>query len=447
MSAAAPAPHPPDVSRWIRLDAWVQRHVRLPRPRGAIDAELAGALRIFAASTRTGMPLRIAFERAAARVAEPVRSACSAAAADMSMGRGAEDAVARFALALGTPSARLFAQVVQVQHRRGGGLADPCHRLAGLLQERARLEAEARSATAQARFSARAVIAIPVLMAVLAAWRSPDVAQSMLRPMALLLASPGLIAIVLGAWVATRIARRAADVGDVTATAASGGDRLRRRLWRLAGGVPGSRASARLAGVGAIAALPTVAMAGASPTSLVGLVVLPLVGAAWPIADRRRSSARHADIAAAGVDLVLEVSIALFAAGATAQEVAAAVPHAAPEPLRTALLPAAHRMRLGRGIASAFADIPEVVASPQLDGWLHAVCTSAELGTPAISVLEGLLRDARVLRREQLRAAAQTAGPRMQLALVLLVVPGVMWIMLLATVGGLVGQLRGNGVL
>ena len=34
----------------------------------------------------------------------------------------------------------------------------------------------------------------------------------------------------------------------------------------------------------------------------------------------------------------------------------------------------------------------------------------------------------------------------MQLALVLLVVPGVMWLMLLATVGGLVEQLRASGV-
>ena len=71
---------------------------------------------------------------------------------------------------------------------------------------------------------------------------------------------------------------------------------------------------------------------------------------------------------------------------------------------------------------------------------------SAELGAPAISVLEQLLRDARSARREQLRSIAQTAAPRMQLALVLLVVPGVMWLMLLATVGGLVRQLQASGV-
>jgi hypothetical protein len=35
----------------------------------------------------------------------------------------------------------------------------------------------------------------------------------------------------------------------------------------------------------------------------------------------------------------------------------------------------------------------------------------------------------------------------MQLALVLLVVPGVMWLMLLGTLGGLVEQLRAAGVM
>jgi Flp pilus assembly protein TadB len=175
-------------------------------------------------------------------------------------------------------------------------------------------------------------------------------------------------------------------------------------------------------------------------------VVAVGAAAAWPWADQARRRRAHAAVAQAGIESLLEVSIALFAAGATAHEVATLAPAASAEPLRSALAPAVHRVGLGRTIASAFASVPEIAASPQLDGWLHATCTSAELGAPAIDVLEQLLRDARAARREQLRTVAQTAGPRMQLALVLLVVPGVMWLMLLATVGGLVEQLRASGV-
>jgi hypothetical protein len=105
-----------------------------------------------------------------------------------------------------------------------------------------------------------------------------------------------------------------------------------------------------------------------------------------------------------------------------------------------------HRLALGRSITSSFADLPVVAASPHLDAWLHAIRASAELGAPAIHVLEQLLRDARSTRREQIRSAAATAAPRMQLALVLLVVPGIMWIMLVATVGGLAAQMQRLGV-
>jgi Flp pilus assembly protein TadB len=168
--------------------------------------------------------------------------------------------------------------------------------------------------------------------------------------------------------------------------------------------------------------------------------------AAWPWSDAARMRRVQATTAQSGIESLLEVSIALLAAGATAHEVATLAPASTSEPLRSALAPAVHRVGLGRTITSSFDAVPEVAASPQLDGWLHAICTSAELGAPATFVLEQLLRDARAARRERLRSVAQTAAPRMQLALVLLVVPGVMWLMLLATVGGLVQQLRASGV-
>ncbi|MBC7461756.1 MAG: type II secretion system F family protein, partial [Thermoleophilia bacterium] len=150
--------------------------------------------------------------------------------------------------------------------------------------------------------------------------------------------------------------------------------------------------------------------------------------------------------AGSGIESLLELSIALFAAGATPHEVATIAARHAGGDLRAALEPAVHRLALGRSIPSAFAGLPVVAASPHVDAWLHAICASAELGAPATHVLHQLLRDARAVRREQIRAAAATAAPRMQLALVLLVVPGIMWIMLVTTVGGLVEQLQSLGV-
>jgi Flp pilus assembly protein TadB len=433
-------------SRWDRIDLWIDVR-RRGRLRGtARDLAFADALRVVAAATRAGATIQQALLRASQRSDDEVARECGVAAARIALGRAIEEEVDALASRIETPSARLFAQVVRVQHRRGGDLAGPCHRLAALLHERARLDAEARSATAQARFSARAVLAIPVLLVVAAAWRSPDTVRSFLEPASLLLAAPGMVLIVVGALVARRIANAACDVGAAV-VAPVGEDRAPRRLVRrIAGTGASSLRAVRLSVATLACCVPTLLVAGGRPAALACTGVAVACAAAWPWAERSRIARRRAAVAQSGIESLLEVSIALLAAGATAHEVATLAPAEVSEPLRSALAPAVHRVGLGRTIASAYDSVPEVAASPQLDGWLHTVCTSAELGAPAVATLEQLLRDARAARREQIRSMAQTAAPRMQLALVLLVVPGVMWLMLLATLGGLVEQLRASGV-
>jgi Flp pilus assembly protein TadB len=433
-------------SPWDRIDRWIDER-RRRRLRGvARDRAFADALRVVAAATRAGATVQQALLRAAEQAEDDVARQCGVTAARIALGRPIEEEVDSLATRIDTPAARLFAQVVRVQHRRGGELAGPCHRLAALLHERTRLDAEARSATAQARFSAQAVLAIPVLLLAAAAWRSPDAVRSFLEPGSLLLASPGLVLVVVGALVARRIANAACDVGAAV-VAPAGQDRAPRRLVRhIAGTGASSLQATRLSAATLACCVPTLVAAGGGPAALACTAVAIVCAAAWPWAERSRVARRRAMVAQSGIESLLEVSIALLAAGATAHEVATLAPAETSEPLRSALAPAVHRVGLGRTIASAYDAVPEVAASPQLDGWLHAVCTSAELGAPAVSTLEQLLRDARASRREQIRSAAQTAAPRMQLALVLLVVPGVMWLMLLATLGGLVEQLRASGV-
>jgi len=431
---------------WHRLDAVVDQALARRAGARAGDVELADALRVIAAAMRAGATVQQALGRAAERGNGLVARSCATAAARIALGRPLESEIAAFADRIDTPSARLFAQVVSVQHRRGGDLGGPCHRLASLLHERTRLDAEARSATAQARFSARAVLAIPALLAAAAAWRAPDAAQRLAQPGTLLIAAPGILLVLAGALVARRIARTACSLGGTTARTNRAGSWARIVAARVAGSGPRAHAGARLALVSLACCAPALILAGPSPAGVICTLVAVCAAAAWPWSERARDQRLRGAVARSGIETLLEVSIALFAAGATAHEVATIAPASAPEPLRSALSPAVHRVGLGRTIAAAFDLVPEVGASPQLDGWLHAICTSAELGAPASDVLEQLLRDARAARREQLRSVAQTAAPRMQLALVLLVVPGIMWLMLLATVGGLVSQLQASGV-
>ena len=429
---------------WERIDAAVDGILARRGGPVARDREFADLLRAMAAAARTGVNLPAAIRRATEHMRGPITMQLSVAASRMELGLPVEQEIDRFARRVGSPTAGMLAQIIGVQHRRGGDLAAPCHRLAAMLHDRCQLDAEARAATAQARFSARAVLAIPPLLVMLAAWRAPDVVARLLVPGMLLVLVPGILLMVAGGLVAGRVARRAGTVAG--GLDAHGPDpALRRWLQRLAGAGPRSSASLRLgAGVVPIAAL--FLLAGIDVLHVMLAAAALGAAIAWPWADHRRRHDELLVVANSGIEALLELSIALTTAGATPQEVARLAASSAGGALRDALEPAVHRLALGRSITSSFADLPVILASPHLDAWLHAIRASAELGAPATPVLEQLLRDARSMRREQIRAAAATAAPRMQLALVLLVVPGIMWVMLVATVSGLVEQMRHLGV-
>ncbi|MCW2923187.1 MAG: hypothetical protein JWM98_591, partial [Thermoleophilia bacterium] len=243
--ASRPRPAP---SRWERIDGVVDGLLARRSSGASRDIALADALRVVAAAMRSGSTVQGALARAAERGgSDAVARACGVAAARIALGRPVETEIDAFAAQVDTAAARLFAQVVRVQHRRGGDIGGPCHRLAALLHDRTRLDAEARSATAQARFSARAVIAIPFLLAAATAWRAPHAAAQFLHPGPLLLASPGIALIAAGALVARRIATTACSLGAGTADPrAARRGALRHLVRRIGGTGPRARSGARL---------------------------------------------------------------------------------------------------------------------------------------------------------------------------------------------------------
>lgn len=433
-------------SAWHRLDARISQLMHARGGPDRRDLELAELLRVMAASLAAGRSLQGSIADAAERIAGPVSTAAHRCGARLALGSPLDDALAGFAREVRTPAAEVLADVLRIRHRHGGSLGDVCHRLAALLHDRVRLRAEARSATAQARFSARAVLGVPFLLVAAGLVVAPAAVERMLAPGMLLLALPGLLGIAAGALLVRSVARRSCDLdAPPAAGSAARASRLGRLIDGVAGAGPRSLQSVRLGLAALAAAVPLLVASGASPTPLVASAacIACAVLRPWSVERlRRRSRARIVDH---GIDTLLEVSIALLAAGATIPEVVRGAVHATPEPLRSALLPAADLAALGRAPHLAFGGVAEVAGSPELGAWMHALRTGAELGAPAAAVLETVLRDVRSHQRERIRQAAATAGPRIQLATVLFVVPGVMWLMLLATVSGLVRQLAAGG--
>jgi Flp pilus assembly protein TadB len=364
----------------------------------------------------------------------------------MRLGVSPVDVAAQLARELDIHAAKLFADVVSVQHRRGGDLGTLCHRLSQLLHQRARLDREARSLTAQARFTARAVLVLPGLATLLWAWRSPGSFTSMLHPGTLVLASPAFVLLAAGIVVVRTLAVRATEL-DRPAREPKPGI-VTRGMRRACGAGTVHARLVRGACVGAMVPTLLVAVSGhISGPVVLSAAIAVACGAAWPYLDDRRRQRYLAEAAQDGLATLLEVSIALLAAGALPHEVVLGAIDSCPGRLGAALRPAAAQARIGRSLESALAAVPEVGAAPELDAWLHALTSGARHGAPAGHVLDTLLRDARSAEREAFRARAATMGPRIQLAIVLLIVPALLWLVLLVTTTGLVRQLRHAGVL
>lgn len=410
-----------------------------------VDRALAQALRQISAATRAGHSLQHAFEIAGKRSPGRVGAACGRAAGQMALGATIRQATSDFATQVRAPSAQLFAQVVAVQHRRGGDLGELCHRLARILHERGRLQAEARSATAQARFTARAVLALPVVLALGMAWIAPGTVRALASPGAFVLGLPALLLLVVGILVIRRVALDSVRI-DPRATRARDRGRLARLILRAGGRGRMRQRMLRCGGAGGGVGLLLLVMA---PSPVVAVCALGcLVGCGLlPILQERERAELLDDAVSTCLPHLLELSIALLAAGASPHETLVESIPSCPTPLRGLLAPAAAQVTLGRSAASALLALEVVHRSPELEAWATALTDGSRYGAPASDTLETLLRDARAAQRERFRQRAATAGPRIQLATVLLVVPAILWIMLVSAAGGLLRQLESAGVL
>jgi tight adherence protein B len=112
-------------------------------------------------------------------VTGPARSELRAAARALEMGEETELVIERLAARAGHAAYDAIAAAILLQREAGGDLAGLLRRIAGTLEEAARVEADARSLTAQARFTALLVAVLPAGAALLAELGRPGYLASL----------------------------------------------------------------------------------------------------------------------------------------------------------------------------------------------------------------------------------------------------------------------------
>lgn len=141
--------------------------------RRAVERGLPGVATAVADALAAGRSPRAALMTAASSLSGPPGAELARVRAELRLGAPTRDALADLRRRLGSPRVDAFAAAMLSQELAGGDLAVLLRRFAAAAADRDRTEADARSATAQARFTGLLVVAMPVGAALLAELLEP----------------------------------------------------------------------------------------------------------------------------------------------------------------------------------------------------------------------------------------------------------------------------------
>ncbi len=184
--------------------------LRQRRWRASLNHDASPAARAIADSLSSGHSLSAAVANAAseAAVCTRTRIALAEVAGSIAIGLSPDDALEAMRLRCGDGPWEAIIAAVQLQRRTGGDLARLLRDLAGDLDDVGRAMREARAASAQARLTARIVLAMPLIGATIFALAAPTALAAILSsplPRALLMLAALLQLVALAA--VRRVAR------------------------------------------------------------------------------------------------------------------------------------------------------------------------------------------------------------------------------------------------
>jgi len=148
--------------------------------RRAVDRGLPEVATAIADALASGRSARAALGAASLSLAGPPAAEMARVRAELALGAPTREALEGLRRRLGSPRVDAFAAALLSQQLAGGDLSILLRRFAAAAADRDRTEADARSATAQARFTGLLVVAMPVGAGLLAELLEPGFVAGLL---------------------------------------------------------------------------------------------------------------------------------------------------------------------------------------------------------------------------------------------------------------------------
>ena len=134
------------------------------RRRKQFEAQLPDILALMSGSLRAGWGLQQSMDLVGQQAAEPAASEFKRVQAEVQLGLPLDAGLARLAERIGSSDFQWTASAIAIQREVGGNLAEVLETLAATIRERAELYREVSALTAEGRFSAIILVALPFFL-------------------------------------------------------------------------------------------------------------------------------------------------------------------------------------------------------------------------------------------------------------------------------------------
>ena len=161
-----------------RLLVHIKRNRRLMR----FEGQFANALDSLASATEVGLSISQAIEAVSRDMPAPLGPEFGQVLRGLGMGLPLSEALDQLAVRVPLRDVDIFVAAVSIQYRTGGGLSQILHKLASTVRVRVNMRSEIRALTAQQRFSAYLLAALPIVLALILKFVSPAYFALLLQP-------------------------------------------------------------------------------------------------------------------------------------------------------------------------------------------------------------------------------------------------------------------------
>lgn len=148
---------------WVGCSSFLR--IKASRRRAAFETNLPDALELVAGALRTGFALNHSLQTVVREGIDPVSTEFGRALQEVRLGADLEDALDDLAARMDSYDMKLVVMAIRTAREIGGNLAEVLETAVETMRERTILRGHVKALSAEGRFSAKVLVALPVLMA------------------------------------------------------------------------------------------------------------------------------------------------------------------------------------------------------------------------------------------------------------------------------------------